>query len=213
MKELGLPMGRALEVGAGPGRSAIELSKAFDHVDAGDYSQSFVDIAQKLIADGEIHWTMMVDRTANTVVERSVSAKDLEVGSVSFSQMDALALPKSLTGYDLICGFNLIDRLAKPKDFLLEATTRLNPGGLLVIASPYTWLEEFTDRSEWLGAFKYGDNDGPSTYVGLKEFLGSHGFEEVREPQDVWFRLDELANGRKSQQTSAQMTFWRQIVE
>jgi len=47
----------------------------------------------------------------------------------------------------------------------------------------------------------------------LKEFLSCHGFEEVREAQDVWFRLDELANGRKSQQTSAQMTFWRQIVE
>lgn len=213
MKELGVPMGRALEVGAGPGRSAIELSKVFEHVDAGDYSQSFVDVAQRLITDGEIHWSMMVDRTANTVVERSVSAKDLEVGSVSFSQMDALALPKSLTGYDLICGFNLIDRLAKPKDFLLAARQKLNPGGLLVIASPYTWQEEFTDRSEWLGAFKYGDNDGPTSYVGLKEFLGSNGFEEVREAQDVWFRIDELANGRKSQQTSAQMTFWRQIVE
>jgi len=151
MKELGLPMGRALEVGAGPGRSAIELSKAFGHVDAGDYSQSFVDVAQKLMVDGELNWKMVVDRTADVVAERSVSAKDLEVGSVSFSQMDALALPKSLTGYDLICGFNLIDRLAKPKDFLLQARERLNPGGLLVIASPYTWLEEFTDRSNWLG--------------------------------------------------------------
>jgi len=213
MKELGLPMGRALEVGGGPGRSAIELSKAFGHVDGGDFSQSFVDVAQKLIADGELRWKMVVDRTADVVVERSVSAKDLEVGSVSFSQMDALALPESLTDYDLICGFNLIDRLAKPKDFLLEATKRLNAGGLLVIASPYTWLEDFTDRSQWLGAYKYGDNDGPSTYVGLKEFLGDHGFEEAREAQDVWFRLDELANGRKSQQTSAQMTFWRRIVE
>jgi len=125
------------------------------------------------------------------------------------SQMDAQALPTGIGKYDLICGFNLIDRLARPKNFLLSAKTHLNPGGLLVLSSPYTWLEDFTPKSEWLGAFKYGDNDAPSTYMGMKELLLAEGFEEVKAPEDVWFRIDELDNGRKSQQTRAEMTFWR----
>jgi len=202
---------RALEVGGGPGRAAVELSRVFDHVDSGDYSKRFVELGQQLVQEGGLQWNSLVDRTAGKVVERTAVASDLQIGSVTFSHMDAQALPKELTGYDLICGFNLIDRLAQPKDFLLEARSRLNPGGLLVISSPYTWLEEFTAKQNWIGGFKYGDNDGPTSYEGLKELLLSQGFVEARDPEDVCFRIDEFDNGRKSQQTRAQMTFWQLV--
>mmetsp|Transcript_60452 Transcript_60452/g.167250 ORF Transcript_60452/g.167250 Transcript_60452/m.167250 type:complete len:495 (+) Transcript_60452:1-1485(+) len=205
----GVPLGRALEVGGGPGRAAVELSRAFGHVDSGDYSATFVDFGRRLLKDGELRWRSLVDRTAGSTVERSVQAADLGAGSVTFSRMDAQALPEELTGYDLICGFNLIDRLAEPKAFLSGAKARLNPGGLLVVSSPYTWLEEFTPKDNWLGGFKYGDNDGPTSYLGLKDFLLSQGFVEAAPAEDLWFRIDELGNGRKSQQTRAQMTFWR----
>jgi len=208
-KACGVHLGRALEVGGGPGRAAVELSRAFGHVDSGDYSATFVDLGRRLLKDGELSWRSAVDRTAGGTVTRSVRASDLDIGSVSFSRLDAQALPKELTGYDLVCGFNLIDRLADPKAFLFEAKARLNPGGLLVISSPYTWLEDFTPKDNWLGGFKYGDNDGPTSYVGLREFLVAQGFVEASAPEDLWFRIDELGNGRKSQQTRAQLTFWR----
>jgi len=208
-QELGVARGRALEVGGGPGRAAVELSRAYGHVDSGDYSHSFVALGRKLVEGGELHWRSLVDRTAGTMAERSVRAADLHVGSVAFQHMDAHALPPDCQGYDLVCGFNLIDRLAEPRDFFREAKARLNPGGLLVISSPYTWLEDFTPKDKWLGGFKYGDNDGPTTYAGLKEHLLAEGFEEALAPEDIGFRIDELGNGRKSQQTTAQMTFWR----
>jgi len=97
------------------------------------------------------------------------------------------------------------------KEFLLEARSRLNPGGLLVMSSPYTWSEEFTAKENWIGGFKYGDNDGPTTYEGLKELLLSQGFAEAREPEEICFRIEELGNGRKTQQTRAQMTFWQLV--
>jgi putative 4-mercaptohistidine N1-methyltranferase len=209
MQELGLPLGRALEVGGGPGRAGFELSKHFKHVDSGDYSQSFVDLANKLLTDGKLDWRVAFDKTAQIMTERSISIEELGAGNVTFSQMDAQKLPENLSGYDLICGFNLIDRLPQPKNFLLSVKDRLKPGGLLVLSSPYTWLEEFTEREEWLGGFKYGDNDGPSTYTGMKDVLLAAGFDEAKPPQDIWFRIDEIDNGRKSQQTCAHMTFWR----
>jgi len=123
--------------------------------------------------------------------------------------MERQALPKELTGYDLIYASKIIDRLAQPEDFLSQAESRLNPGGLLVISSAYTWLEEFTAKEHWIGGFKYGDNDGPSTYEGLKELLLSRGFVEARAPEEVCFRVAELDNGRRSRQTLAQLTFWK----
>jgi SAM-dependent methyltransferase len=123
--------------------------------------------------------------------------------------MDAHALPEEK--YDLICGFNLIDRLQSPQEFLESIKARLTPGGVLVLSSPYTWLEEFTPKTKWLGGFKYGDNDALSTYNGMKEVLEAAGLKEVQEPEDVWFRIDTFASGRKCQQTQAQMTFWRNV--
>merc|ERR1712137_450405 len=150
----------------------------------------------------------MHDRTSGAVLERSVSIKDLGArDNIVFSQVDAHNLPEEQ--FDLVCGFNLIDRLERPRDFLSSVKSRLTSGGVFVLTSPYTWLEEFTPKDNWLGGFKYGDNDGPSTYEAIKEILLADGFEEVKQPEDVWFRIDSLANGRMSQQTQAQMTFWR----
>jgi len=43
--------------------------------------------------------------------------------------------------------------LYDPRRFLETIHERLNPGGVLVITSPYTWLEEFTKKENWLGGF------------------------------------------------------------
>lgn len=215
-RQLKVPLNRALEVGGGPGRAALELAKSFGHVDGGDYSQSFTELGQKLCAGEELQWRVPVDGTERKWLERSISAESLGLAEASakthLTQLDAHNLPAELKGYDLICGFNLVDRLAEPKKFLLEAKERLNVGGLLVISSPYTWLEQFTPKENWLGGFKYGDNDGPTSYEGIKELLVSEGFVEAKKPIDVQFQIDELANGRKSQQTQAQMTFWKRVA-
>merc|ERR1712190_102894 len=212
MQKVGQPMRKALEVGGGPGRAAFELSKSFEHVQSGDYSTTFVDLGNQLLKGDELTWQVMHDRVSGSVVDRKISTKEVGIiGNVSFSQVDAHNLPDEK--YDLICGFNLIDRLERPRDFLTSLKSRLTPGGVVVLASPYTWLEEFTPKENWLGGFTYGDNYGLSTYEGVKEILLAEGFEEVKEPEDVWFRIDSLANGRMSQQTKSHMTFWRRQSE
>ena len=57
---------------------------------------------------------------------------------VEFWQGDAHNLKDRFTGYDLVLACNLIDRLYEPARFLEHITERINPGGLLVLLSPYT---------------------------------------------------------------------------
>ena len=84
------------------------------------------------------------------------SGLDRVAGRVEFFQGDATNLKPQFTGYDLILAANLLDRLYDPKRFLETIHQRLNLGGILVITSPYTWLEEFTKKENWLGGFRKG---------------------------------------------------------
>ena len=78
-------------------------------------------------------------------------------------------------------------------------------GGLLVIASPYTWLEEYTEKEEWLGGFKR-DGESVTTLDGLSEALGPQ-FRLVGEPRDVPFVIRETK--RKFQHTVSELTVWK----
>lgn len=80
----------------------------------------------------------------------------------------------------------------------------MNPGGLLVLLSPYTWLEEFTPKEHWLGGRKV-DGENVSTLDGLRQEL-EPGFKLVGEPKDVPFVIRETA--RKFQHTLSQLTVW-----
>ena len=124
---------------------------------------------------------------------------------MEFFQGDACNLKPQFTGYDLILAANLIDRLYNPAQFLEAIHERLNPGGLLMIASPYTWLVEHTPRADWLGGFKK-DGESFTTLDGLDAVLGAH-FQRLGEPRAVPFVIRETR--RKFQHTLSEVTLWR----
>ena len=115
-----------------------------------------------------------------TYHERRLDALGLAetAGRVEFWQGDACNLNDVFTGFDLILAANLIDRLYSPRRFLADVARRLNPGGLLLLASPCTWLEEQPKREEWIGGFKK-DGESYTTLDGLKDLLAAD-FELVR---------------------------------
>ena len=92
---------------------------------------------------------------------------------MEFFQGDATNLKPQFTGYDLILAANLIDRLYDPKKFLETIHERLNLGGVLVISSPYTWLEEFTKKQNWLGGIRRA-GEPYMTLDALRDLLGPH---------------------------------------
>ncbi len=205
-----LTFNRALDLGCAVGRSSFELAKKIESVEAIDYSENFIKHAKTLAEQGSIIYSITDEGDLSS--EKHVSLKKLglqqTVKRVEFSQGDASNLKSQQKDYDLIFAGNLIDRLEQPKEFLTTIHQRINTDGLLVLTSPYTWLEEFTPKQNWIGGYrKDGQRDGQnvSTLDGLHKILNTH-FDEYVEPIDIPFVIRETA--RKHQHTVAQMTFW-----
>ena len=144
---------------------------------------------------------------ALAVVARA-SATSLEPAArVAFFQGDACNLKPQFTGYDFILAANLVDRLYEPAKFLKSIHERLKVGGLMLVATPCTWLVEHTPRERWVGGFKK-DGRPVRTLDGLAQALAPH-FERVGAVHEVPFVIRETR--RKHQHTLSQATFWRRV--
>ena len=203
----GRTMGHALDVGCAVGRGAFELARGgFERVTGLDFSTRFFRLATRMRDEGYLRYALPEEGEVTSFHE--IGLKDLELDSVrdrvSFSQADACNIPEKFTGYDLVLAANLIDRLYSPRKFLSMILERMNPGGLLVITSPYTWLEEFTRKEEWLGGYREA-GEPVWTLDGLREALSPH-FRLLGEPRDVPFVIRETR--RKFQHTVAELTAW-----
>ena len=83
--------------------------------------------------------------------------------------------------------------------------TRIRPGGLLVLASPFTWLEEHTPREKWLGGFKNAMGENFTSLDGMAEVLAPD-FVLLNKPIDVPFVIRETR--RKFQHGISVLTIW-----
>ncbi len=200
------PRRRALDVGCAVGRATFELARGFDRVTGLDFSTRFFRLAARMQEEGYLRYAFPEEGEIQSFHEMGLAALGLaEIRErVEFYQADACNLPEKFTGYDLVLAANLIDRLYSPRRFLATIHERMNPGGLLVITSPYTWLEEFTKREEWLGGYKEA-GENVTTLDGLKAAL-SPRFRMVGEPCDVPFVIRETR--RKFQHSIAELTVW-----
>ncbi len=198
---------RALDLGCATGRASFELARAFERVAGIDFSARFIQAGVKLAETGVLRYTLPDEGDLVSYHERRLDALGLAdtAARVEFWQGDACNLKDVFVGFDLILAANLIDRLYSPRRFLADVAHRLNPGGLLLLASPYTWLEEHTKREEWIGGVKK-DGESYTTLDGLKDLL-SADYELVQGPQAVPFVIRETR--RKHQHTLSELTIWR----
>ncbi len=204
------PARTALDLGCATGRATFELAKHFDHVTGIDFSARFIGLALKLAQQGVLRYTMVNEGDLVSYQERNLATLKLEglAHKVDFWQGDACNLKPQFTNYDLILAANLIDRLYSPRQFLSNIHKRLNVGGVLMITSPYTWLEEHTPREEWIGGIKK-DGENVTTLDGLKEVLGQH-FKLLRAPVEIPFVIRETRH--KFQHSLSEVTLWERLV-
>nr|MDT0250660.1 5-histidylcysteine sulfoxide synthase [Endozoicomonas sp.] len=202
------PRTRALDLGCSVGRTSFELTRWFQHVDGIDFSARFISAAAELQERGIIRYHVPSEGELGDYCIADVAEPGLDgidVNRIRFTQGDACNLKPIYTDYDLVFAGNLIDRLNNPAQFLGMIHERICPGGILVITSPYTWLEEYTPKENWLGGIRE-NGETVDTRTGLQRILSSH-FEELTPTIDIPFVIRETA--RKFQHSVAQCTVWR----
>lgn len=201
------PQKRALDLGCATGRASFELARVFDEVTGIDFSARFIQVGVQMQSEGSVAYARLEEGEITSRQHHTLKALGLEETAkrVTFWQGDACNLKAHFGGYDLILATNLIDRLYDPGLFLDTVHERLNEGGVLVLTSPYTWLEEYTEKEKWVGGHYDAKGDPVRTIDALRRRLDRH-FELIA-TIDVPFVIRETA--RKHQHTIAQMSAWR----
>ena len=143
---------RALDLGCAVGRFTFELGRLVDEVVGLDNSRQFIKAARRM---AKLHrLTVRRQATGEKFTSREVALpKALQQSRVRFQVGDALdltAFPDQ--AFQVVSAINLIDRLPRPRQFLLELPRLLAPDGQLLIASPFTWLTQYTPAHEWLAS-------------------------------------------------------------
>lgn len=205
----GRPMKRALDLGCSVGRTSFELAREFEFVNGLDFSARFIRIAFQMQEKGTIRYELPEEGEIVSYHEKHLKDFALQGTEtrVEFFQADALNLKERFSDYNLIFAGNLLDRLTEPKKFLTTIHERLSPGGLLILSSPYTWLEEFTKQENWIGGMRK-DGEPYTSLQGLKDILAKH-FQLINSPKEIEFIIRETR--RKYQHTVSQLTVWEKL--
>lgn len=207
--EEGVATQKALDLGCAVGRTTFELACGFDEVIGVDLSYRFIECAMRLKEKGSLEYSMITEGELVTPCRAELTGLNLDQQSnkVQFYQEDACNLSNRHQQYNLIFAGNLLDRLSNPRQFLNSVHSYLAIGGILVMSSPYTLLEEYTPRENWMGGYT---ENGKVVKVldGIKEALAPH-FVMINEPIDVPFVIRETR--RKFQHTIAELSGWKRV--
>ncbi|MEO6053199.1 MAG: putative 4-mercaptohistidine N1-methyltransferase [Chthoniobacterales bacterium] len=143
--------GNAVDIGCAVGRSSFELARVCKHVTGIDFSARFVEAANYVKEHGQISFDATEEGKR---VRRCFGTlpSDIDRTRVDFETGDAQHLEDKLDGADLVLASNLICRLQEPMRFFSRLPELVRQEGVLLICSPYTWMENFTPLENWIGA-------------------------------------------------------------
>lgn len=198
---------RALDIGCAVGRASFELASKCEEVVGIDFSHHFVKVCNELKMRGSKNYQVLVEGEIMSD-HKAVVPDHLNRERCHFQQGDACNLSDDLGTFDCVLAGNLICRLPHPSKFLHRLKTLVNPDGICVITSPYTFLKDYTNKSNWLGG--YVDSDGTQVrgFDSMKKILLSD-FDLV-EDIDLPFLIRETY--RKHQWTVSHVTVWKRKV-
>lgn len=145
-----------LDVGCAVGRSSFELTKNFAKVTAIDYSREFIDAANKLKTAKKLSYRRKDSGSSGKILTATVD-ENINTENITFELGDACDLPHSLGSFDAVLLANTLCRLPEPKKFLHRVQGKdaiVKKGGILVMTTPFSWLEEYTAKENWLSGIE-----------------------------------------------------------
>jgi putative 4-mercaptohistidine N1-methyltranferase len=193
---------RALDLGCAVGGSSFELARACGEVIGIDYSHAFIRAANVLHETGRHAFEKAIEGEFTEAAAVKVPP-GIDRGRVTFEQGDAMDLRAELANFDVVLAANLLCRLPDPMRLLSRLPALVRSGGQLLLTTPFTWLEEFTPRENWLG----GTPETGRSFDALRRALEPAFKLEHR--VDLPFLIREHA--RKFQYGVALGTRWRRL--
>jgi putative 4-mercaptohistidine N1-methyltranferase len=186
---------RGLDLGCAVGRSTFEMARHCGEVVGIDFSHTFIHAAESMRTGSSLGYGRCEEAAILTPLEARLPL-DLRSGKTRFLQGDAMDLPSDLGVFDRVHAANLLCRLPEPELLLERLGSLVKAGGELVLATPCTWLAEFTPPQNWPKA---------GTLEWLKTKLAPEFSLSLQ--ADEPFLIRETA--RKFQWTTSLVTVWR----
>ncbi|MEI8293983.1 MAG: putative 4-mercaptohistidine N1-methyltransferase [bacterium] len=194
------PIHKALDVGCAVGASAFELARSIPQVTGIDFSSAFIHAAGELKKTGLLEAKVAFEGRRQQAFTACVP-EGVDRGRAEFETGDAMDLRADLGSFDVVLAANLICRLPDPRRFLERLADLVVPGGQLLLATPFSWLPEFTPESKWLG----GREGAEPSFEILEDLLRPDFSLEFR--KDLPFLIRE--HSRKFQYGISLGTRWR----
>ncbi len=144
----------ALDLGCAVGGATFHLRRYFSRVIGIDYSNVFIEAANRLKNERRLDYSFLQE--GDLFSSATALIPPIPDDGIEFETGDACNLPEDLGRFDCVHAANLICRLQDPRALLERLPELVIRGGQLLIATPFTWLREFTDRENWLGS---GDSE------------------------------------------------------
>ncbi len=186
---------RGLDLGCAVGRSSFAMAGDCGEVIGLDYSHAFIRAADALRRGEVLAYDRLEEGSVST---RLCARRPVRIAgeNLRFCQGDAHDLPAGLGGFERVHAANLLCRMREPQRLLDRLPALVRPGGELVLATPCSWLEEFTPAGNWPPG---------TTFDWLRASL-EPAFSLVRQVEEP-FLIRETA--RKFQWTGSLVTLWR----
>lgn len=194
------PIANALDMGCAVGASSFELARSIPKVTGIDFSGAFIRTAEELKNQGSLEATVAFEGKRVQKFTAHVP-KEVDCMRVGFETGDAMNLRSDLGVFDVVLAANLICRLPEPLRFIERLADLVKPSGQLLLATPFSWLPEFTPENNWLGG---SEGAAPSHEV-LADLLRPAFTLEFT--QDLPFLIRE--HSRKFQYGISLGTRWR----
>jgi putative 4-mercaptohistidine N1-methyltranferase len=185
---------RGLDLGCAVGRSTFEMAGNCASVLGIDFSHAFIHAAERLRRGEAISYERREEASVATRFEARAPT-GIDASRLAFLQGDAMDLPDDLGSFDRVHAANLVCRLTEPQRLLERLPGLVRPGGELVLATPCTWLEEFTPPENW----------PPGTTFDWLQSMLAPSFSLLRQADEP-FLIRETA--RKFQWSSSLVTVW-----
>jgi 5-histidylcysteine sulfoxide synthase/putative 4-mercaptohistidine N1-methyltranferase len=202
---------KILNLGCSVGRCSFELASDFDHVDAVDFSASYLQYGVQLQQGKNVRYVtenqgeiVRYNEVSLATVNHDNDAIRKYADKVFFSQGDISNLKDVFTGYDIVFVQHALEQSYHPLAFLKTINERLNKGGLLIIASNYHFDENITEKSKWLSGIKVnGEN-----VIGIDGLTAALSKQFLLVGQQEFICI-ETTNQRNAKLSNTEVSVWK----